>query len=364
MYCKKCGKENKNDATFCVACGEKLSYDMSAYDSINQKEKTDVINKDNTKSKNKKILFIIIGVIVGVVILIASINGIKNAILAKQVSDDFSELGDLAEENFGDIHFDYEVPEYGITYAHDTSLDVEPPSGITGGSVSTETIGDYMSTDEWIATFSYYSYQNGIFNICDENSAKTVVSDFGLTLDENSQSFYDNSQHYSDSINLTLVDDKTYADTAFDKLEISAKYQRNTNDLTDGKKKGSDFIVTEISARDYYVDGPDNDFTIADLRIGQSVSGKTFDEFGTATGIIVKNGDKDDVYYEYAQDAFDNSLDGETIIVYYLSEPEEIDKWGMNNFYMTSFQISAKTKKITSMKLAYVESCGFGMLML
>lgn len=364
MYCKKCGKENKSDATFCVNCGEKLSYDMPIYNLVNQYEKTTVVSDKKSKSKNKRILLIIICIIVGIIILAISINGIKNAILAKQVSDDFSELGDLAEENFGDIHFDYEVPEYGITYDHDTSLDVEPPSGITGGSVSTETIGDYMSTDEWIATFSNYSYQNGIFNICDDNSVKTVVSGFGLSLNENSQSFYDEHQNYSDSIELKLVDDKTYADTALDKLEISAKYQRNTNDLTDGKKKGSDFIVTEISARDYYVDGPDNDFTIANLRIGQSVSGKTFDEFGMATGIIVKNDDKDDVYYEYAQDAFDNSVDGETIIVYYLSKPEEIDKWGMNNFYMTSFQISAKTKKITSMKLAYIENCGLGVLSL
>lgn len=361
MYCKKCGTENKNDATFCVGCGEAISSD---YSSINKNDSIDG-NKVDAKSKNKKVILIVIGVVVGIIILIIAINGIRNAILAKQISDDFASLADLAEENFGDIDMNFEIDDQeGLTYYHDTSLDVKPDSGITGGAVSSEeAIGNYMDTSEWIANFSNYSYLTGVFNICDQNSVKTVVSDFGLTLDDNSKTQYNNMVSCSDSVNLTLVDDKTYSDTALNKLEISANYERNIEELKSGEKACSDFIVNEISARNYYGEAPDNDFTIANLRIGQSVSGKTFDAFGSATGIILK-GSESDTYYEYAQDAFDNSVDGDTIIVYYLSEPEEVTNWGMNKFYMSSFQISASTGKIKSMKLAYVENCGFGMLLL
>lgn len=73
MKCDKCGYENVNNSVFCGSCGNKLIVNV---------EQNNNGNLSNTKSQtpasmDKKKVFIILGIVIGIIILAIVINGIR-----------------------------------------------------------------------------------------------------------------------------------------------------------------------------------------------------------------------------------------------------------------------------------------------
>ena len=91
MYCRKCGKKNSDDATFCSACAERLWRESDPINSINDGNITPKIEygsaNGNRKLRGTSIVPLVLGVISGIIGMPASLCSGMCAAMVDVTSD-------------------------------------------------------------------------------------------------------------------------------------------------------------------------------------------------------------------------------------------------------------------------------------
>ena len=159
MFCEKCGKELKEDDTFCTNCGNKVG------------------NKHNFK--NKKYLYIVIDIVV-VVIVIVTMLIINNSKSSKEEINSL-DTQDSNIEPFKEIARIDDTIDTGMTYNF-TLKDVEERLMLACDECNTNRYTPFKQTAEnrYNTVYSSYAFENeknsNIITVQTHNGYVTILS--------------------------------------------------------------------------------------------------------------------------------------------------------------------------------------------